>query len=279
MGGVELLHGRLVLVAGDHAVLEGLHALVVHVALCVTGEVKDDDGLVVVGVRDIAGLAAVAVEGVVLVDEVAGEVRLALAAVLVVDPEDLAGGGGLLKHVEDGLLPRAGVNLQQLRPLALAGVSDDLVNETGVAGEDEGVLVDEVTLAVALAEELDGFGEVVALALAGVSELTTLPRAGLPSVGLHAVVTGLVGAATALLDVGVGPASVGEHLDDVGEGLLHAQLDVSLHVDVATVGALLELPRGVTLVGVLREGVRDVGGDAVDGEEERGTLLGGHGDV
>jgi len=129
-------------------------------------------------------------------------------------------------------------------------------------------------------ERLARVSEVVALALTGASKLATLPRAGqvagLARVLLHAVLAGGVGGTAGDFDVGVGPSGSGERVDQAVAGDAGVELDVGLDVDVAAVGAALELPDGVALAVVAWKSRRGISGDAIDRDAEARGLLRRH---
>ena len=93
MGHLEYLGVGVVLGRKNSPVLETFdgHVNSVELVLLRAGQVEDDDGLVVVGVRDIANLSVGEHDGVVKSDKKVGEERLPLVSVCVVDPVDVSG--------------------------------------------------------------------------------------------------------------------------------------------------------------------------------------------
>lgn len=240
----HLLHG-LVLGRKQHAVLQLLHDLIVARVLLLAGVVKEHDGLAIVGMRNVSSLAASVEKHETGLggNEVPDEIALAVIAILIVDPKDLAGMGLLSKEIKKLLLPGIRVVQGSRRKVLARAPSHKLVHKVAVPSVQARERVHDVLLGLGSAgqNEVLEVLDVSPLARLRRGPSAELPRAILAGVGLHAVVARLLRSTLPLLQVS-GSMDVTLHL-------LHrdrlTELYVALVVGSLAFFAALELPDDV----------------------------------
>lgn len=278
MRGLEHLLPGLVLAAEQDPVLELLReAVKVLGAVCLSARnVKNDNGLLVVGKAHVRDLA-LHDDRVVLANEVSREPRLPVVACGVGNPHNVPIVSGLLKPIQNALLP--GARDKVLIPGALVEHALELPESPGILDKSLRKLLGHALNPTNL-KRFARVAEVVAGTATATAELAARPWALHAGVVLRNVGAALLGRAVRGVDVRLHAALVLVPASETDDGDLLGHLHVRLDVEVAVLLAALELPCGVALIGVRGEdglgGVKRGLVEAVEGDHEAGELGGRH---
>lgn len=219
---VESLLNSLVLGAEQESILELLNHAVVDELFGVSDVVEDHDGLPVKGVSDVDGLAPVAVERSMSINEVTPKEGFSAVPDWIKPPVNSPRIDRVGHDLESSCLPVTRHELEELGNLGLSVTRHGLVYEARVPRKHGGVVVHDLVAGRSLENVLEAVEDIVALASMENGQLAAGPWASQAGF-LLAVIRRLRRTAATNGEMGAW-----QPLREAGKALLPSELDVAL---------------------------------------------------